>query len=97
MLEAYGGSQGNTVLVIDTTKLLARPSVSITLSSINTGCARRKAALRGRETFCSLEEYPFDEVKKKRHGVANAVAELAVDWIVSEIEDLVIQVELRRC
>jgi hypothetical protein len=96
MLEAYGRSEGNTVLILDATKLLARPSVSITLSSINTGCARRRAALRGRETFCSLKDYPFDEVKKKRHGVANAVAELAVDWCLPEIEDLVIQVEQRR-
>lgn len=95
MLRAYRKEESNTVLVIDTDKLLARSSLSITLSSINTGSARRRAALRGRDTFCSLGEYPFDEIKKRRHGVANAVAELAVDWSVPEIEDLVIRVEYR--
>lgn len=94
MLGAYGGRE-HIVLVLDSSKLLSRPSLSVTLSPINSGSARRKAAPRGRETFCSLQDYPFSEWRKRRRGVGNAVAELAVDWCVPDIEDFVIRIERR--
>jgi hypothetical protein len=92
MLRAYRGRE-HVILIIDSLKLLSRPSLSVTLSPINSGNARRKPAPRGRDTFCCLQHYPFDELRKRRHGVGNAVAELAVDWSVPEIDDLVIRVE----
>jgi len=91
MLGAYRGCE-HIVLVVDSSKLLNRSSLSVTLSPINSGSARRKAAPRGRETFCSLQDYPFDDRRRKR-GLGNAVSELAVDWSVPDIEDLVIRVE----
>jgi len=93
MLRAYGGREH--VTIINTHKLLSRQSLSVTLSPINSGNTRRKAVPRGRDTFCCLQDYPFDELRKRRHGVGNAVAELAVDWSVPEIGDLVIRVEFR--
>jgi hypothetical protein len=93
MLGAYRGHE-HIVIVLDSRKLLNRPALSVTLSPINSGSARRKAAPRGSETFCSLQDYPFDERRRKR-GLRNAVVELAVDWSVPDIEDLVIQVERR--
>jgi hypothetical protein len=94
MLEAYRGCE-HIVLVVDSGKLLNCSSLSVTLSPINSGSARRKAAPRGRETFCSLQDYPFDERRKKRRSVGNAVAELAVDWSVPDIDGLLFQVERR--
>jgi hypothetical protein len=93
MLGAYSGHK-HIVLVLDSSKLLNRPALSVALSPINSGSARRKAAPRGRETFCSLQDYPFDE-RRRRRGSGNAVAELAVDWSVPDIEGLVIRVESR--
>jgi hypothetical protein len=94
MLRAYGGRE-HVIIIVDTHKLLSRQSLSVTLSPINSGNTRRKAVPRGRDTFCCLQDYPFDELRKRRHGVGNAVAELAVDWGVPDIEDLVIRVEFR--
>ena len=94
MLGAYRGHE-HMVLVLDSSKLLSRMSPSVTLSPINSGSARRKAAPRGSETFCSLQDYPFDVWRKKRRGVSNAIAELAVDWSVPDIEGLVIRIERR--
>jgi hypothetical protein len=92
MLRAYGGRE-QVILTIDTYRLLSRPSLAVTLSPINSGNTRRKPVLRGRDTFYRLQDYPFDELRIRRHGVGNAVAELAVDWMVPDIDDLVIRVE----
>lgn len=83
MLGAYRGCE-HIVLVVDSSKLLNRPSLSITLSPINSGSARRKAAPRGRETFRSLQDYPFDE-RRKRRGLSNAVRHVAIEWGIREL------------
>ena len=53
MLRAYSGRE-HLVLIVDANKLLNRPSLSVTLSPINSGNTRRKPGPRGRDTFCRL-------------------------------------------
>jgi hypothetical protein len=41
-------------------------------------------------------EYPFDDWRKKRGTATNAVAELAVNYEVRDISEIVMRVERRR-
>lgn len=84
----------HTVLTVDTATLLERHSRRVSLSPINSGSTLYVPQPRGRGTFRGLSEYPFDERRKKR-GLPNAVAELAVNHQVQDIADLVIRVETR--
>ena len=49
---------------------------SIHLSPINAGAAVRNAPVRGKTTFASLGDYPFEEWRKKRRGFAKAISEV---------------------
>ena len=80
------------VLTIDTKMILERHSAKISLTPLNSGCTRPRAWPRGASTFRRLHEFPFEE-RRKRVGKANAIAEVAVDQRVPDIEELTIKVQ----
>uniref|UniRef100_Q01T18 Uncharacterized protein n=1 Tax=Solibacter usitatus (strain Ellin6076) TaxID=234267 RepID=Q01T18_SOLUE len=80
-----------TLIVIDSAKLLARHAERVTLCPINSGATRPMAWPRGRSSFLPMAEYPFEELRKKR-GRKKAVVELTVEHSVPDIRDLVISV-----
>jgi hypothetical protein len=49
---------------------------------------------RGRGTFVSIDDYPYDERRRTRSR-QDAVAEVAVDYAIPDIEDFVLRVERR--
>jgi hypothetical protein len=90
---AYRGLM-HTVLTVDTAEMLRRHSDRITLSPINSGSTIYNPQERGPNTFLSLDEYPYEERRKKR-GRQEAIAELAVSYSVPDISELVLRVEHR--
>lgn len=90
LLKAYLG-QKHTVITVDTSQLLERHFDQITLSRINSGCTRPMAWPRGGNTFLSVLDFPFETRRQMyRKG---AIAELAVDYAVSDIADMTVRVE----
>ena len=87
--------QRHTVITIDTSTFVRRHANRVLLSPINSGSTIYKPVQRGAETFRPFGEYPFDERRKVR-GLANAIAEVAVDYAVHDIRDLALKVELRQ-
>lgn len=92
---AYRGRE-HTVLTIDTARLLDRHHADVTLSPINSGSTVYNPQPRDAETFGTLAEYPFDEWWKKRKRAVTAVAELAVNYEVRNIREMVVRVERTR-
>jgi hypothetical protein len=88
-------SETHTVITVNTASLLERYINEITLSPINSGSTLYNPQPRGRRTFSALTDYPFIDRRKKR-GIGNAVAELAVDYGVPDILEHVVRVEHRR-
>lgn len=78
------------VLVLDSAKILARNAARTMLSPINSGFSLRFPQRRGRETFRSLADYPFEEWVRKR-GLADAVAECTVLGGVSDVAEALIE------
>ena len=81
-----------TVLTVDTAKLLARHEAGVLLSPINSGATKPYPAERGPDTFLPLARYPFaawDEKRKRREPVV----ELTVTHSVPDIRDFVLRVE----
>jgi hypothetical protein len=85
MLAAYGAVE-HDVLVVDTRRLIERHRHRITLSHINSGATRSGDAQRGSTTFRPIVSYPY-------RGTRDAIAELAVEHSVPDIEDLTVRVE----
>jgi hypothetical protein len=71
-----------TVLVLDTAKLLERHLADVRLSSINSGSILRGGALRGPRTFQTVAEHP-----------TYRIVELCVVGSVPDAKDLAIRVE----
>jgi len=88
---AYRGKR-HCVLTVNTERLLRLYLGKITLSPINSGNTLYRSQPRGAETFLPLNKYPFD-VRRKLRGRMNAIAELAVDYHVLNIEKVVEKVE----
>lgn len=86
--------KGHTVITLDTASVLGRHLERITLSPINSGSTLYLPQPRGRDTFLALDSHPFTEWRKK-HGIANAVAELAIDMAMLDVLDHMIRVEHR--
>lgn len=84
------------VLTIDTARLLERHRTAVTLSPINSGSTVYYPQPRNSVTFQTLLEYPFDEWRKKRGTSTNAIAELAVNYQVRDIGEMVFRVERRK-
>jgi hypothetical protein len=84
------------VLTVDTASLVAAHHDRIRLSPINSGATQWPSApRRGRDTFLTIEDYPYAERRRGR-GVADAVAELTVVGGVADIADHVVDVQRRR-
>lgn len=94
MLKAYD-DMPNTVLIVDTARLLETHFDRVLLSPINSGNTKRSLQSRGRDTFLPPREYPFRRWRAKRRG-ADPIAELAVTYSVPDIREHVVLVEERR-
>ncbi len=79
------------VLTLDTAGIVENYQDSILLSPINSGSTIMKPVERGKKTFLSIPDYPFDEWKAKR-GKSDAVVELVVVGGVPDVDDYVIAV-----
>lgn len=88
-------NSAHTVVTLDTASMLKVHQDEITLSPINSGSTLYNPRPRGADTFLPLPEYPFDD-RKKKAGLARAVAELAVDYSVPDVLEHVIRVERRK-
>jgi len=87
--EYKGGRQ--TILVVNTAKLLERHAGAVSLCHMNSGATQPMAFPRGTDTFMPLEDYPLAE-RRKKYGTKNAVAEVTVLHSVPDIADLVTEV-----
>lgn len=85
----------HTVMTIDTASLLAQHADRVTLSPFNSGSTLYNPPSRGPNTFRPIAEYPFEERRKMR-GIANAFAELAVDYSVPDLLAHTLVAERRR-
>ena len=85
----------HTVITVDTASLLAQHGDRVTLSPINSGSTLYNPPPRGPHTFRTVADYPFDERRRVR-GLANAIAELAVDYAVPDLITHTVVVERRR-
>ncbi|MGO8184150.1 DUF7002 family protein [Rhizobium leguminosarum] len=83
-------SDPQLVLTIDTRSLLNAHKDLILLSPINSGSTIMSAQPRGKDTFLSIETYPFNDWKKKRGSSKTAIAELTVSNGVQDIMDHVL-------
>lgn len=79
------------VITVDTAQLLARHAPDVRLSPINSGSTLFDAQQRGRDTFLTLEEYPFQYWRKKRRGTRDAVAELTVVYRVPDVAAITVR------
>lgn len=78
-------------MTIDTERLLALRLDAVKISPINSGSTIYVPQPRGQQTFQTLNDYPYKARRKKR-GIANAIAEVAVDYSVPGIGGLVSRV-----
>ena len=83
------------VLKVDTRNLLSKHGPTVLLSPINSGSTIYRPSARSIKMFQPLKSYPFEERRKKR-GVANAVAEMAFEYGIRDIRQFVVRVEKRR-
>lgn len=88
---AYRGDR-QTVITVDTARLLERHENEIELSHMNSGSTSPFAHTRGRDTFKSIADYPF-EARKRMRGLSNAIAELTVDYAVPNVAAFAIRVD----
>lgn len=80
-----------TVLTIDTAGIVAAYKKKILLSPINSGSTIMKPMPRGKNTFLSIADFPFEERAKSR-PLQNNVVELVVNHSVPDIADHVLAV-----
>lgn len=86
----------HVVITVDTAKLLAKYEAETTLSPINSGSTVYNPQPRDGKTFASLANYPFNEWGKKRGSPRKAIAELAVNYEVKDIDKMILRVERRQ-
>lgn len=82
----------HTILTVDTSRLLGRHASRVTLSPINSGSTLYNAPKRGLDTFSRISDYHIGYWRQRRTW-SDAVVELAVDYAVHDIRDLVLRVE----
>jgi uncharacterized protein DUF7002 len=84
------------VLTVDTGSLLTAHAANIRLSPINSGATIYPSApQRGPGTFLRIEDYPYQD-RRRRRSLKDAIVELAVLDGVPDIIDHVLRVERRR-
>jgi hypothetical protein len=87
--------QTHVVLTIDTYALLERHYKRVVLSPMNSGATKPYPFPRGSSTFRRLDNYPLAEMVKKR-GNRDPIVELAVDYSLPDIREMVLAVELMK-
>lgn len=80
--------KAQTIITIDTQKLVAYYEKKILLSPINSGSTIWRPQPRGNSTFLPISEYPFDDWKKRRPA-REAIVEMAVPYSVPNIAEFV--------
>jgi hypothetical protein len=80
--------QRHDVLVVDTRRLVERHEHRIVLSPLNSGCTIPFPHKRDLKTFQRMTEYPYASRKR----LPDPIVELAVDYGVPDIRDLVTEV-----
>lgn len=88
-------SKEHLVLTLDTSLLLKSYWKSALLSPINSGSTIYRPVERGLDTFAPLSKYAFAERKIIR-GVANAVAELTLEYAVPDVSQFVVKADIRK-
>jgi hypothetical protein len=88
-------SSSHDVLFVETRELIAKYRDEITLAPINTGNTKPYAQPRGRGTFSSIDDYPYQFWFAKRRGI-DPVVELAVTGGISDIERFTLHVKEMR-
>ncbi|AUG81333.1 hypothetical protein CFP65_6688 [Kitasatospora sp. MMS16-BH015] len=82
------------VLYFDTAELLERHGAKVQLSPYNSGSiTRANSPVRGRDLFCDIDDFPYDNWRKKGRSRSNAVVELTVDHAVPDAGRLAVRVE----
>jgi hypothetical protein len=82
---AYCDSE-QIVITVDTGQLLADYREKFCLSSINSGATLYNPPRRGPETFVRVADYPFEYWRRRRRSPSRAVAEIAVEGGVTNID-----------
>lgn len=82
------------VPTLDTAKVVQLCASRGTLPPINSSCTKPYLQPCGLHTFLPISDYPFDHWCQKRHGVKDAVLELAVLGTLERVDELAIS--LRR-
>jgi hypothetical protein len=93
----YNAAHKHDVLVLDTRRVVDDCASEATLSPINSGCTRRAAFPRGRNTFLPIDGYPWERWLKKRGHHGETVVEFAVNGGVYDIEKYVVEVRTMKC
>jgi hypothetical protein len=83
-----------TVLHLDTARLLDRYGDQVQLAPYNTGSMHvPNAPRRDIDVFVDLDKYPYDKWRACRGGRSDAVVELTVPYAVPDVSDFVVRVE----
>jgi hypothetical protein len=85
----------HVVLTLDTLRVAADYSASITLAPMNTGNTQPFAHPRGLSTFSRMEDYSFEE--RIHRGLHYTVVELAVEGGIPNVLDYALGVREMRC
>ena len=88
-------SDPHLVLTVDTERLVRRHEREISLSPINSGATVHTAPRRGSFTFQRIDEFDFEHWRRLRSRRL-AVVELAVDYAVPDLLDVLLEAELRQ-
>lgn len=88
---AYRGRK-QTVLTLDTEKLVRDYEDRILLSPMNSGSTIYRPLPRGKSTFQRIEDFPFEERRKKPRSAYANVVELVVEGGVPNVSEYVLAV-----
>jgi hypothetical protein len=80
-----------TIVVVDTSELVARHGERILLCHMNSGATQPMAFPRGLQTFLPIDLYPIAE-RKRKYGTKGAVAEVTVDYSMPDLREFVLEV-----
>lgn len=83
------------VLTLDTRRLVAHYTKTITLSPMNSGSTIYDPLPRGAKTFLPISEFPFEDRRATR-ALQNTVVELLVKYAVPNVDEFVLRVEERK-